>query len=65
MTRLKQVLAWAGFGLAALAVAIDRPVITWAAICLLGLAFVLRLLLGVRARRSASERDSLSVTRDE
>jgi len=65
MTRWKQALAWAGFALAALAVAADRPIITWAAISLLALAFVLRLVLGIRARRSAAERDSLSVSRDE
>jgi hypothetical protein len=65
MTRWKQAFAWAGFGLAAVAVAVDRPVITWAAISLLGLAFVLRLAAGIRARRSESTRDSLSVKRDE
>jgi hypothetical protein len=65
MTRWKQVFAWAGFGMAALAVAADRAPLTWAAISLLGLAFVLRLVAAVRARRSASERDSLSASRDE
>jgi uncharacterized membrane protein len=65
MTRWKQALAWAGFGLAALAVAADRPIITWAAISLLGVALVLRLVVGIRARRSATARDSLSVSRDE
>jgi uncharacterized membrane protein len=65
MTRWKQVLAWAGFALAALAVAADRPIITWVAISLLGLAFVLRLVVGLRARSADSERDSLSVSRDE
>jgi membrane protein implicated in regulation of membrane protease activity len=65
MTRWKHALAWVGFGLAALAVATDRPIITWAAISFLGLALILRLLVRIRARRSASERDSLSVSRDE
>jgi len=65
MTRWKQALAWVGFGLAALAVAVDRPVITWAAISFLGLALILRLAIGIRARRSASERDTLSASRDE
>jgi uncharacterized membrane protein len=65
MTRWKHALAWAGFGLAAVAVAVDRPVITWAAISLLGLAFVLRLAASIRARRSGSARDSLSAKRDQ
>lgn len=60
MRRWKHGLAWAGFGLAVVAVAMDRSAIAWAAICLLGLSFALRLVERFRARRSASTRDSLS-----
>jgi hypothetical protein len=63
MNRWKQLFAYAGFGLAALAVATDRPPVAWGAIALLGLALSLRVVESVRerrSRRSASGRDSLS-----
>jgi uncharacterized membrane protein len=65
MIRWKRLLAWAGFAAAVLAIVLDRPVVTWAAISLLGLAFALKLALSIRARRTASGRDSLSEPRDE
>jgi hypothetical protein len=64
MRRWKQGLAWAGFGLAALAVATDRSALAWVAISLLSLALALRVLERIQARRSASARDSLSESRD-
>jgi hypothetical protein len=64
MRRWKHRLAWAGFGLAALAVASDRSVLAWAAISLLALAFAIRVWERIQARRSASARDSLSESRD-
>jgi membrane protein implicated in regulation of membrane protease activity len=64
MRRWKQGLAWAGFGLAALAVATDRSALVWAAISLLSLALAVRVLERIQARRSASPRDSLSESRD-
>jgi hypothetical protein len=63
MNRWKQLLAYAGFALAALAVATDRRPPAWVAIALLGLALSLRMVERVRerrSRRSASSRDSLS-----
>ena len=63
MNRWKQLLAYAGFALAALAVATDRPPVAWWAIALLGLALGLRVMERVRERRSrksASGRHSLS-----
>ncbi len=63
MNRSKQLLAYAGFALAALAVATDRRPLAWGAIALLGLALSLRVVERVRerrSRRSASGRDSLS-----
>jgi hypothetical protein len=63
MKRWKQLLAYAGFALAALAVATDLSPVAWGAIALLGLALSLRVLENVRerrSRRSASGRDSLS-----
>ncbi len=63
MNRWKQVLAYAGFSLAALAVATDRRPVAWVAIALLGLALTIRLVERVkerRSRRSPSGRDSLS-----
>ena len=65
MIRWKRYLAWAGFAAALLAIVLDRPVVTWVAISLLGLAFAIRLALRIRARRTASRRDSLSESRDE
>lgn len=64
MRRWKQGLAWAGFGLAALAVASDRSALVWAAISLLSLALAIRVVERIRARRSAPARDSLSESRD-
>ena len=60
MTRWKRWLAYAGFGVAVLAVMTDRPPVAWAAIILLGLALGARLVARARARRAASGRDSLS-----
>ena len=63
MNRWKQLLAYAGFALAALAVATDRRLVAWVAIALLGLALGLSVMERVRERRSrksASGRDSLS-----
>jgi hypothetical protein len=64
MRRWKHGLAWAGFGLAALAVASDRSFLAWGAISLLSLALAFRLIERIQARRSASARDSLSESRD-
>lgn len=64
MRRWKHRLAWAGFGLAALAVATERAAWVWAAISLLALAFAIRVWERIQARRSASARDSLSNSRD-
>ena len=64
MSRWKHRLAWAGFGLAMLAVASDRSALAWVAIVLLAGAFAIRIAERVQARRSASARDSLSVSRD-
>jgi hypothetical protein len=64
MRRWKHALAWAGFGVAALAAATDRPIVGWVAIALLLGALAIRILERVRARRSASGRDSMSVSRD-
>jgi hypothetical protein len=63
MNRWKQLLAYAGFALAALAVATDRRPLAWGAIALLGLALSLRVVERVRerrSRRSTSGRGSLS-----
>jgi len=62
MNRWKQLLAYAGFALAAVAVATDRRPVAWGAIAVLGLALSLRVVERVRerSRRSASGRDSLS-----
>lgn len=65
MIRWKRFLAWAGFAAALLAIVVDRPVTTWVAIALLGLAFALRVVPRIQARRTASRRDRLSEPRDE
>ena len=60
MTQWRRWLAYAGFGAAALAVAMDRRPLAWMAIVLLGLTLGMRLMALVRSRRAASVRDSLS-----
>ncbi len=55
----------AGFVIGAAGAALDRPVVVWAAIALLSLSLILRLVAGFRARRAASGSDSVSATEDE
>jgi len=64
MRRWKHRLAWAGFGLAALAVATDRSEVIWAAVSVLALALAIRIAERIQARRSEAARDSLSGPRD-
>ncbi|MGH7628551.1 MAG: hypothetical protein ACREOF_04040 [Gemmatimonadales bacterium] len=45
-------------------VALERPILVWAAIVLLGLSLLLRLVAAFRDRRAASASDSLSAPED-
>ncbi len=59
MSRVKLALYFVGTALALLGIAWDNRAVVWSAICVLGTALLLRIVLQVRARRKRpSESDS-------
>jgi hypothetical protein len=58
-------MALTGFLIGGVGAVLERPGVVWAAILLLSLSLVLRLVAAFRARRAASASDSVSAPEDE
>ena len=64
MSRARRYLALAGFLIGGVGAVLERPGVVWAAILLLTLSLVLRLVAALRDRRAASASDSVSAPED-
>jgi hypothetical protein len=65
MITLRRSIALAGFLVGGVGAALEQPLMVWAAIGLLSVALLLRLIAGFRARRAASPSDGVSKPVDE
>jgi hypothetical protein len=65
MINLRRSIALAGFLAGGAGAALEQPLMVWAAIALLSVALVLRLIAEFRLRRAASPSDSVSRPVDE
>jgi len=64
MMGLRRYVALAGFALGALGAAVERPLMVWAAIGLLGVVLLLRLIAGFRNPPPPSRSDTVSASDD-
>ena len=65
MINLRRSIALAGFLVGGAGAALEHPLMVWAAIALLSVALVLRLIAEFRRRRAATPSDSVSQPVDE